>query len=197
MSSIKQRPDIGFTIPNLSELKFTSEAEQEEHELRVAEMVELNNRGYSWTDAYFLAFGYGTIKPYIIYMTLTPDAVSEFTGKPVSSESDYLDVIYTYYEKEVDERQLIEAGTVRRGRKPLDPEVAHAKAVERESRSESYKAYIEACRERKLKLKELWDGYQLALEQKRLAEEHHKKAVNDAYAVYLECKAHTINREDF
>lgn len=197
MTTIKQREPISFELPNLSGLSFETEQQRTEHELKVAEMVHRHDEGYEWVDAYFLAFGYGTMQPFAQYILFSPDSVSEFTGKTVVNEEDYLDVVYAVREKEKDEQDLIDAGTVRRGRKPVDPEIAHAKALEREGKSEAYKAYIAACQERKLKMKELWADYEDKKEQKKLAEAYHKKAVADAYAAYLEIKAYTPKREDF
>lgn len=194
---IKTRPTINFTIPDLSALTFETDNEQYAHELKVADMVDFNNCGYTWTDAYFLAFGYDTISPYDTYILTAGNTLSEFTGKPVTSHSDYLDVVYAYFEKQETEQQIIAANTPKRGRKAIDPEIAHAKAQEKELNSKAYHAYIDACRERKLKLQELWTDYQIKLDAKKEAEEFHKKAVNEAYTAYLTCKRVTISREDF
>lgn len=195
----KQRPSINFRVPDLNSLQPTSAKELQIHQQKVTDLISYDIQGYSWRDAFFLAFGYNGIQPFKAFMEFAPNSVSSLTGRAVVNEEDFLDVVYAQFELEQREAELLQQlpEEPKRGRPrlTLDEQLARS-GVHNEKRLR--KERIQQAKDlRQKQLKELWAEYQQALTQKREAEEYHTKRCQDLFKQYQQLKTIPVDADDF
>lgn len=193
------RPEVTFNLPDVYGVKPIDPELLKVHQQRLADLVQYDLKGFSWQDAYLLAFGYNGIQPFNEYIEIAPNSVSSLIGRIVVTESDYLDVIYTQRQHELNEWQMLAElpEPVGRGRPRLSIEEQLARSAARSSKQEEINRYRDACRERQNLLKKVWQEYQDALVAKANAEAHHKKICADLYKQHQDLKSVPINREDY
>lgn len=190
---IAKRPQLHFEMPDTSLIVRNTPEEEEAFQTNQVDMVEFADNGYPWIDAYLLAFGYNELPGFYKFTEFATNAKSAITGKVVVSTEDYLDHVYGTIELELEQPEP-ELAPLQENRKYKD---AEDKEAEKKEAAAAYNLYIDACSQRKVKMKELWDEYQKALLAKKEAEAFHKDAVSRAYDDYMLVKGTVPSRNDY
>ena len=194
----KPRPQLPFGMPSFEGLVFETDAELEAHQTKTLWMVDAENDGFPWIDAYLLGFGYKGVAPFITFVEQAPNSRSSLTGAVVVTMEDYLDHVYAYIaEEQLEQEILADKEPLQANRDYKGTDTAQVKADTAAAKSNANAAYLEACRARKEKLVELWDEYQQKIIAKKEAEAFHKAEVQAAYDLYMQQKSTVPQRGDF